>query len=96
VIAYLQAKPGKEQQLIDTLMSLVGPTRLEAGCINYHLHVSNEDPSRFMFYENWASKKDLDDHLAKPHLVPLLSRTDELLDGEVRIEFFTMISESME
>ncbi len=39
VIAYLHAKPGKEQQLIDTLMSLVGPTRLEAGCIDHHLDV---------------------------------------------------------
>jgi len=58
---------------VDTLLLLVGPTRQEAGCIDYHLHRSNEDPRRFMFYENWHSKKDLDDHLAKPHLVPLLS-----------------------
>ncbi|MDA0229023.1 MAG: putative quinol monooxygenase [Proteobacteria bacterium] len=92
LVAHLQAKPGKEQELVDTLLSLVGPTRQEAGCINYHLHRSTEDPRRFMFYENWHSKKDLDAHLTKPHLVPLLSRTDELLDGEVVLEFFTMLS----
>jgi len=34
----------------------------------------------------------LDDHLAKPHLVPLLSRTDELLDGEIVFELFTILS----
>ncbi len=96
LIAYLRAKPGKEQELFDTLLSLVGPTRLEAGCIDYHLHVSKEDPHRFMFYENWASKKDLDEHLGKPHLLPLLSRTDELLDGEVELEIFTMMSEALE
>ena len=38
LVAYLQAKPGKEQELVDTLLSLVGPTRQEAGCIDYHLH----------------------------------------------------------
>ncbi len=92
LVAYLQAKPGKEQELMDTLLSLVGPTRQEAGCIDYHLHRSNEDPRRFMFYENWHSKKDLDDHLGKPHLVPLLSQTDELLDGEIELELFTMLS----
>jgi quinol monooxygenase YgiN len=96
LVAYLQAKPGKEQELKDTLMSLVAPTRVEAGCIDYHLHVSHEDPRRFMFYENWTSKKDLDDHLAKPHLVPLLSRTEELLEGEIELELFTMMSEAPE
>jgi quinol monooxygenase YgiN len=94
LVAYLQAKPGKEQELVDTLLSLVGPTRQEAGCIDYHLHRSNEDPRRFMFYENWHSKRDLDDHLAQTHLVPLLSRADELLDGEVELEMFTMLSEA--
>ena len=94
LIAYLHAKPGKEEELIDTLMSLVGPTRVEAGCIDYHLHVSNEDPRRFMFYENWTSREDLDEHLTKPHLVPLLSRADELLDAEVKLELFTMMSEA--
>ena len=94
LVAYLQAKPGKEPELVDTLLSLVGPPRQEAGCIDYHLHRSNEDLRRFMFYENWHSKKDLNGHLAKPHLVPLLSRTDELLDGEIELELFTMLSEA--
>ena len=94
LVAYLQAKPGKEQELVGTLLSLVGPKRQAAGCIDYHLHRSNEDPRRFMFYENWNSKKDLDDHLAKPHLAPLISRTDELLDGEIELELFTMLSEA--
>tara|TARA_A100001037_G_scaffold267569_1_gene260517 strand:- start:111 stop:419 length:309 start_codon:yes stop_codon:yes gene_type:complete len=94
LVAYLRAKPGKESELKDTLLSLVAPTRVEAGCIDYHLHISDEDPRRFMFYENWVTKKDLDDHLARHHLVSLLSRTDELLEGEVELELFTMLSEA--
>ena len=81
---------------MDTLFSLVAPTRVEAGCIDYHLHVSDEDPRCFMFYENWVMKKDLDDHLAKPHLVLLLGRTGELLDDEIEFGLFTMLSEAPE
>jgi len=47
-----------------------------------------------MFYENWTSMEDLDNHLTKPHLAPLLSRTDELLQRDVKIEFYTMLSDA--
>ncbi|MDP6473969.1 MAG: putative quinol monooxygenase [Alphaproteobacteria bacterium] len=94
LVAYLYAKPDKEAELVDILLSQVGPTRQEAGCIDYHLHRSNEDPLCYMFYENWTAMKDLEDHLAKPHLEPLLSRTDELLQRDVKIEFYAMLSDA--
>ena len=94
LVAYLYAKPEKDAELVEILKSLVAPTREEAGCIDYHLHRSNEDPLCYMFYENWTSMKDLEDHLAKPHLQPLISRTDELLQRDVKIEFFTMLSDA--
>ena len=94
LVAYLYAKPDKDAELVEILLSLVGPTRQEAGCIDYHLHRSNEDPLCYMLYENWTTMKDLEDHLAKPHLQPLISRTDELLQRDVKIEFYTMLNEA--
>ncbi len=94
LVSYLYAKPEKDAELVEILQSLVAPTREEAGCIDYDLHRSNEDPLCYMFYENWTSMKDLEDHLAKPHLQPLISRTDELLQRDVKIEFFTMLSDA--
>ncbi|MEI9866587.1 MAG: antibiotic biosynthesis monooxygenase [Limisphaerales bacterium] len=47
VVATFQAKPGKEAELKKALISLVAPTHKEAGCINYDLHVSAEDPANF-------------------------------------------------
>jgi len=64
LVAYLKPRPGKEAETRELLLSLVGPTREEAGCIDYHLHRSNTEPCVFLFYENWRSQKDLDDHLA--------------------------------
>lgn len=78
VIAIIKAKPGKESALRETLLALVPITRQEPGCLNYDLHVSTERPGEFVFHENWASKRHLDEHLARPHLVALAAQADEL------------------
>jgi quinol monooxygenase YgiN len=78
VIAILKAKPGKESALREALLGLIPITRQEPGCINYDLHVSTEKPGEFVFHENWESKQHLDDHLARPHLVALGARAEEL------------------
>ena|SRR5688572_24356993 len=78
VIATFQARPGKEAELRTALTGLLAPTRQEAGCINYDVHVSPVDPARFMFHENWTSQAALDAHLQSPHVKALLPRVDEL------------------
>jgi quinol monooxygenase YgiN len=78
VVATFQAKPGKENELRAALTGLVAPTRKETGCLNYDLHVSPEDPAKFLFHENWTSKAHLDTHLQTPHIKALLPRVDEL------------------
>ena len=78
VVATFQARPGKETELRAALTGLIAPTRKEAGCLNYDLHASTEDPARFLFHENWTDKAALDAHLKSPHLQALLPRVDEL------------------
>ncbi len=43
VVAHIQAKPGMEQQMKEDLLSLLAPTRAEAGCVTFNLL---EDPKR--------------------------------------------------
>ena len=78
VIATFQARPGKEAELRNALIDLVAPTRKEAGCINYDLPSSPEDPAKFLFYENWTGKVALDAHMQSPHVQKLLPRVNEL------------------
>jgi quinol monooxygenase YgiN len=92
VVAYLRARPGRRAELRRVLEGFVAPTRAEEGCVDYHLHISDDDPDLFVFYENWRSKRDLDEHLAKPHLTPLRERGRELLAGEPEIRLVTMLS----
>lgn len=81
VVAKLVAKPGREADLAQTLGALIAPTRAEAGCINYDLHRSHEDPGTFVFTEAWASKELWDQHMKSPHLEAFGARQDELTES---------------
>ena len=78
VVATFHAKPGKETELKAALTALVAPTRQEAGCLNYDLHILPEDPAKFLFHENWTSRAQLDAHLQSAHIKALLPRVDAL------------------
>jgi len=89
IFAEMHAKPGKEEALREALLGLIGPTKKEAGYVQYDLHVDNDDPKHFLFYENWTSRAHLDAHLAAPHLQAFIARQDELLAAPLRIVFAT-------
>jgi quinol monooxygenase YgiN len=92
VVATFQARPGKETELKNALIGLVAPTRKEAGCLNYDLHVSPEDAGKFLFHENWTSKDLLDAHLKSAHIAALLPRVDELCVAFPEIKIWERIA----
>lgn len=79
IVARIKAKPGKEAELREVLTGLLAPTRAEEGCLGYDLHVDNEDPGLFLFYENWQTKPLWERHMGAPHLEAFKGRTDELV-----------------
>jgi quinol monooxygenase YgiN len=85
LIAEIRAKAGAEQRLRDELLKLVAATRTEAGCINYDLHQSLEDPRQFMFYENWSSPAAHEMHDRSPHITAFRQIRSDILDGPVKL-----------
>jgi len=85
ILAHVRAKAGKESRLREELQRLIAPTRAEAGCINYVLHQSENDPTLFLFYENWRSKADLEAHRGTPHLQALAKAAPELVEHPTEI-----------
>jgi len=73
-----QARPGKEAELRALLTGLLEPTRQEAGCLNYDLHIATDDPAKFLFYENWASKEHHQAHDKTPHIQNLRAHINDL------------------
>ncbi len=62
VVATIIAKPGMEDKLLEQVGTIVGPTRLEAGALQYDLHRDRDDPRRFVFFERWESEAALAAH----------------------------------
>jgi quinol monooxygenase YgiN len=94
IMARMKAKEGMEDKMKEELLSMVGPTRSEPGCINYDLHQSAEDKSLFFFYENWADKKDLEKHAKMPYFKAFMGKARDLLAEPAEITFWRMIGES--
>ncbi len=92
VLARIKAKKGLEERVKGELLFLVSQTRSESGCINYDLHQAVDDQSVFMFYENWASKQDLDEHLEKPYLRAFIEKAKDILEEPPEIILWDMIS----
>ena|SRR5215216_2626248 len=92
VLARARAKEGMEERLRRECLALVAPSRGEAGCINYDLHQSANDPALFIFYENWASKEDLQRHLESPHALRFDEMTEGVLAEPEEITLWEMIS----
>ena len=91
VVAEMQAKPGKEDELRAQLMALVCATNQEEGCVQYDLHQSIDQPGRFVFYENWTSRAALDKHSASGHIQAFRAINSSLLAEPARILLYTRI-----
>ena len=78
LVVTFQARPGKAAELSKALTVLLAPTRKEAGCINYDLHVAPDDPSKFLFYENWTSQAHHAAHDKTSHVQNLRAHINEI------------------
>lgn len=61
-VAVTHSQPGKEAELQKALLGLVEYAKTEPGFVKYDLHVSEENPGEFLFYEIWDDQKSLDLH----------------------------------
>ena len=93
VIAYMTAKTGHEDRVREALLDLVAKTRKEKGCINYDLHQSRENASRFAMYENWDTAADLDAHAKATPLQTFVGIAGSLLERPAEISQWMMVSE---
>ncbi len=91
VSAQIKAKPGKEAEVRQELLSLVAPGRKDAGCLNYDLYQAQENPALFLFFENWVSKAHLEAHLQKPDLQAVLGRLGQLVAEAAQITLWDKI-----
>jgi quinol monooxygenase YgiN len=79
LLAFLEAKKGKETELERILLDLIPPTLKEPGNIAYVPHKSIENPRAFMFDELWENEKAIEEHFKQPHMTNLIEKLNPLL-----------------
>jgi len=88
--------PEKQKELVQTLLSMIEPTRKEVGCLNYAVFSDIEDKNRFILLEEWETREDLDHHI-RSHRFGVLLGSKTLLCEPPKIQIDTVSqSEGME
>lgn len=80
IIAKFVVKPEKLELVKNSLLSIIEPTRDEAGCIQYDLHQDNDDPNVFLFFELWENRELWQNHINSTHIKEHQARTEGCLE----------------
>lgn len=92
VIARIVALPGHQEEVNSILTELLEPTRQQSGCIQYELLQNQEEPTDFVFVEEWESEAQLNAHLESPHINEVDAKLDGLLAAEPDIRFYRLLA----
>jgi quinol monooxygenase YgiN len=90
VVATITASPGAEAAVREALEQVVPPSRAEAACRRYELHVDHSAPAKFVMLEEWDSQAALTEHEATPHFLALVAAIGG--QAEVRVEKLTKLA----
>lgn len=77
IVANVYAHEGELDRVKSQLLKLVLVTRAEPGCITYELHMDNENPLHFMFFEVWSSRELWQEHMGAAHIAAYRAATED-------------------
>ena len=81
----MNARPEKRKELLQTIQSIVAQMRKENGCVDSNFYQNAENENNIVLFEEWATRKTLDDHLRSDIFTvlicasSLLSRPPEIM-----------------
>jgi quinol monooxygenase YgiN len=92
MLAFLEAKEGKDSELERILLDLIPPTLKEPGNIAYIPHKSTENPRVFMFDELWTDEKAIEEHFKQSHMINLIEKLSPLLERPLELKKYHEIT----
>ena len=88
--------PEKQKEVMQTLLSMIEPTKRENGCLTYEVFCDIQDKNVFSLIEGWENREDLEHHLRSDRFGVLLG-TKSLLNEPMKFQIHTIShSEGME
>ena len=92
VLAFIEVKEGKRQDLLNILIPIIEPSRKEDGNILYSLNYSIDNPNEMIFDEVWTNKAAFDKHYQSPYSQGNRNKIKDLLARPMTIKIFKEIS----
>jgi quinol monooxygenase YgiN len=83
VVAKVVAQKAAVEAVKIELLKLILPTRNESGCIEYRLHLDNQDPAVFFFYEIWDDDVSLAKHINTDHYKAYVKAVDGMIENKI-------------
>ena len=93
VLAFMEAKEGKEQELVNHVLSIVDTTRKEEGNIAYVACISLDNSNQILVDEIWTSKETLGNHFKTKHMKDILPKIEHLLVKPLEIRIYKEASQ---
>ena len=81
--------PEKQKEVVQTLLSMMGPMEKEKGCLSYSLLCDMKDHNLLSVLEEWQNRENLDHHL-KSDMFGVLLGTKSLLCRPHSIQIYTI------
>ena len=95
VLAFMEAKEGKGQELIKHLLSIVAPTRKEEGNMAFVPCISLDNANQIMVDEVWTSKEALDSHFKTDHMKDVSPKISSILTKPLEIRIYKELTPQM-
>jgi quinol monooxygenase YgiN len=79
IICELRCETPNREKVKELLQELVGPARLEEGCLYYDLYQKTEDPNTFYILDGWVNEKAVAEHAQHPNVARVMEVLSPLL-----------------
>ncbi|PZO03879.1 MAG: hypothetical protein DCF30_01865 [Hyphomicrobiales bacterium] len=67
VISRVDTRPDAWEPFVAAAADCIEATRKEQGCLAYEIHESLTQPGRFVSFESWETRADIDRHMLGSH-----------------------------
>jgi quinol monooxygenase YgiN len=93
IICVARGKTPNREKVKELLLELVGPARLEEGCLYYDVSQQSDQPDTFYIIDGWASEEAVAVHAAHPNVSRVVGQLLPLLESPLEVITSNRVSE---
>jgi quinol monooxygenase YgiN len=85
IFARFHAQEGKQDSVAAAIREVLGPTRLETGCLSIDAFSATQDPRLFYIHSRWKDEAAFDHHAQLPHTQRFVQQVQNLIDHPLEV-----------